>query len=143
MDSLKLFLQAKYRLLALNLEDPRIAEWLQISLRVMHKMNEYTIAMNIQLIVLLISTKEMVFRKLWQNPSTSYSSLTENEEHFWRTTKDFLEQNGIKYLDPLPALQEQLMAGIQPYPVSNDGHPNKHGHRAIAKLVAAYLWSVH
>jgi hypothetical protein len=128
-----------YRLSALNLEDLRIAEGLQISFRVMQKMNEYAIARNIRLLVVLIPTKEMVFSELWQNPSMSYSSLKEHEERFCRTTKDFFEQNGIEYLDALPALQGQLAVGIQPYQVSHDGHPNKHGHRAIAKLIAAYL----
>jgi hypothetical protein len=130
---------SEYRLSALNLEDPRIAEGLEISLKVMQKMNKYAVARNIRLLVVLIPTKETVFRNLWQSPSRSYSNLTENEERFWRATKDFLEQNGIEYLDSWSVLQEQLAAGIQPYQVSDDGHPNKHGHRAIAKLVAAYL----
>jgi hypothetical protein len=130
---------SEYRLSALNLADSRIAEGLQISLRVMQKMHEDAIARNIRFLVVLIPTKETVFRNLGQNPSRSYSSLTENEERFWRTTKAFFAQNGIEYLDALPTLQEQLGAGIQPYPVSPDGHPNEHGHRAIAQLVAAYL----
>jgi SGNH hydrolase-like domain, acetyltransferase AlgX len=130
---------SEYRLAALKLADPRIAEGLQISLRVMQKMHEEAIARNRRFLVVLIPTKETVFRKLWPNPSMSYRSLTEHEERLWRTTKALLEQNGIEYLDALPALQEQLVAGIQPYPVSNDGHPNQHGHRAIAQLVAASL----
>jgi hypothetical protein len=135
----KTIFTSENRLLALNLEDPRIAEGLQISFRVMQKMNEYAVARNIRLLVVLIPTKETVFRKLWQSPSRSYSTLTEIEERFWRTTKDFFEQNGIEYLDSLSVLQGQFAAGIQPYQVSSDGHPNKQGHRAIAKLVAAYL----
>jgi hypothetical protein len=99
----------------LNLEDPRIAEGLEISLKVMQKMNKYAVARNIRLLVVLIPTKETVFRNLWQSPSRSYSNLTENEERFWRATKDFLEQNGIEYLDSWSVLQEQLAAGIQPY----------------------------
>jgi hypothetical protein len=42
-----------YHLSALNLEDLRIAEGLQISFRVMQKMNEYAIARNIRLLVVL------------------------------------------------------------------------------------------
>ncbi len=48
-------------------------------------------------------------------------------------------RRGIEYVDALPALRKQLAAGVQPYPVSQDGHPNRHGHQAIAKLVAAHL----
>lgn len=132
---------SEYRLSALDLGDPRIAEGLQISLRAIHRMHELAAARNIRFLVVLMPTKETVFRKLWRNPAMSYRSLTENEERFWKITKDFLEQNGIEYLDSLPALREQLVTGIQPYQVSHDGHPNEHGHRAIGKLVAAYLES--
>ncbi len=135
----KTIFTSEYRLSVLDLGDPRIAEGLQISLRAIQRMHELAAASNIRLLVVLIPTKEEVFRQLWQNPSMSYRSLTENEERFWSITKDFLEHNGIEYLDSLPVLREQLATGIQPYEVSQDGHPNKHGHKAIAKLVAAYI----
>ncbi len=130
---------SEYRLSALNLGDPRIAEGLEISLRALQRMNEFAAARNIWFLVVLIPTKEAVFRQLWQNPSMSYRSLTENEKRVWTITKDFLEYNGIEYLDALPVLQGQLATGIQPYQVSHDGHPNEHGHKDIAKLVAARL----
>ena len=132
---------SEYRLSALDLGDPRIAEGLQISLRAIQRMHEFADTRNIRFFVVLIPTKEAVFCQLWQNPSLSFRSLTENEERVWRITKDFLEHNGIEYLDSLPALREQLATGIQPYQVSHDGHPNEHGHKAIAKLVAARLES--
>jgi len=132
---------SEYRLSALNLGDPRIAEGLQISLRAIHRMHELAATRNIRFLVVLVPTKETVFRGLWQHPSMSYLSLTENEERAWRITKDFLEYNSIEYLDALPVLQEQLATGIQPYQVSSDGHPNEHGHKAIAKFVAAHLES--
>lgn len=132
---------SEYRLSALDLGDPRIAEGLQISLRAIQRMHGFAAARNIRFLVVLIPTKEAVFRQLWQNPSISYRSLIENEERVWRITRDFLEHNGIEYLDSLPVLREQLATGIQPYQISHDGHPNKHGHKAIAKLVAAHLES--
>jgi hypothetical protein len=135
----KTIFRSEYRLSVLDLGDPRIAEGLRISLRAMQRMHELGAASNIRFVVVLIPTKETVFRKLWRSPSMSYRRLTENEERFWRTTRDFLEQNGIEYLDTLPVLREQLATGIQPYHFSPDGHPNEHGHRAIAKLVATYL----
>jgi GDSL-like Lipase/Acylhydrolase family len=140
---LKTVFTSAYRLVALSLDDPRIAEGLQISLRAMQAMQEKALARKIRLLVLLIPTKETVFRQLEQNPPESYRRLTEYEEYVWRAIKDFLERHSIDYLDALPALQAQLTAGMQPYPVSNDGHPNKHGHRAIAQLVNAYLGRGH
>jgi len=135
----KTIFTSEYRLSAIDLGDPRTAEGLQISLRALQRMHEYAAARNVLFLVVLIPTKETVFCKLWQAPSIMYRSLIENEERVWRTTKDFLEHNGIEYLDVLPALQEQLATGIQPYQVSQDGHPNEHGHTAIAKFVAAHL----
>lgn len=135
----KTIFTSEYRLAALDLDDPRIAEGLQISLRAIKRMHELATARDIRFLVVLVPTKETVFRGHWQNPSTSYHRLTEHEARFWAITKDVLARNGIEYLDALPALQAQLAAGIQPYQVSQDGHPNRHGHQAIAKLVAAHL----
>ena len=138
----KTIFTSEYRLSALDLGDPRIAEGLQIALRAIQRMHGFAAARNIGFLVVLIPTKEAVFRQLWQNPSMNYRRLTEHEEHVWRIIKDFLEHNGIEYLDALPVLREQFATGIQPYRVSHDGHPNEHGHQAIAKLVAVHLESL-
>lgn len=134
---------SEYRFSALNLNDPRIAEGHKIALRAIQRMNEHASEGNIRFIVVLIPTKELVFQKLWSNPSPTYRNLTENEVVFWKITKDFLERNGIVYIDTLSVLREQLAFGIQPYQVSSDGHPNEHGHRCIANLIAAYLKQPH
>jgi len=130
---------SEYRLTALDLGDPRILEGLRISLDAMQSMHRRAVGRNIRFLVVLIPTKEMVFRDLWQSPSASYRSLTENEERLWKLMKAFLEDHGIEYVDALPVLRDQLAASVQPYPVSHDGHPNESGHKAIARLVASRL----
>jgi hypothetical protein len=137
----KTIFTSELRLSALDLSDPRIAEGLQISLRAIKRMHELAATRNIRFLVLLVPTKETVFRKFWQHPSMSYRRLTENEERFWKITKDFLEDSGIEYLDTLSVLREQLAMGIQPYQVTRDGHPNEHGYNAIAQSVATHLGS--
>lgn len=132
---------SEYRLSALDLQDPRIAEGLQISLSAIRAMHELAAARNIRFLIVVIPTKETVFHELWQTPSASYRKLIENEEHFRKITREFFERAGIEHLDSLPALQEQLAAGIQPFFVSQDGHLNERGQQAIAKLVAAHLKS--
>jgi lysophospholipase L1-like esterase len=57
----------------------------------------------------------------------------------WETSRRFLQQNDIKYIDVLPALQKQLEKGPQPYLISDDGHPNKYGYQAIAEAVFGFL----
>jgi hypothetical protein len=136
---LKTVFTSEYRLAALDLEDRRIAEGLRISWRAMLKMHELATARKIRFIVVLIPSKEAVFSEVWQDPPKDYRQLTVEEARVWSSTKSFLERQGIEYLDSLPALREQLARGLQNYPVSHDGHPNAHGHQAIAKLVAAHL----
>jgi hypothetical protein len=131
---------SEYRFSALNLKDPRISEGHKIALRAIQRMTERAAHGNIRFIVVLIPTKELVFQELWSDPSPTYRNLTENEVVFWKITKDSLERNSIEYVDALPALREQLAFGVQPYQVSHDGHPNEHGHAAIANLIATYLY---
>lgn len=61
-DKLKTIFTSEYRLSALDLNDVRIAEGHQIALRVIKRMNESATSGNIQYIVALIPTKELVFR---------------------------------------------------------------------------------
>jgi len=96
-------------------------------------------AINISFLVLLIPTKELVFKAVLFNkhePLTQvYKNLLENEELMWEQTKTFLLAHNISFVDALPALRESLRPGQQPYRMSWDGHPNEIGHRAIAALV--------
>lgn len=130
---------SEYRIAALNLDDPRITEGLRIALRAIKAMQERAIAQHVRFIVIMIPTKEAVFGQRWKNPSESFLKLAGYEERAWKTIEEFLDQNGIEHLDALPALREQLTRGIQPYLASSDGHPNRHGHAALANLVATYL----
>ena len=102
-------------------------------------MNDLAVGRGIRFIVLLIPTKELVFGRMWDKASPAYRELIENEMVLWEHTKQAFETSDIEYVDALPALRRQLTGGAQPYQVSHDGHPNQYGHRAIAKLVAAYL----
>lgn len=138
-DQFKTVFTPEYRLSAMNLHDPRIAEGQQISLRALRRMNELAAEGGIRFIVALIPTKELVFKELWKTPSGSFRSVTGNEDHLWKTAKHFFEENEIEYVDVLPALRHLLAEGIQPYPVSHDGHPNEHAHLAIAKAIHAQI----
>ena len=139
----KTIFTSEYHLAGLNLEDPRIAEGHQISLRAIGRMAELAAERKIRFIVALIPTKELVFKELWSTPSESFSTLTDNEGRFLKITKHFFEEKGIEYVDVLPALRTQLAEGIQPYHASSDGHINEHGHLAIAKLMHAQIQKEH
>lgn len=126
---------SEYRLAALDLEDSRITEGYRISLESIKRMNNLAVKQKKQFVVVLIPTKELVFKELVQNPTQNYRVLIRNEELLWKTTKEFLIMHDIDFVDALPTLQDQLNRGIQPYQVSHDGHPNEYGHQAIARLL--------
>ena len=132
-----------YRLCALNLRDIRIREGLRISLEAIKLIQEKAKTLNIEFIVLLIPTKELVFKDIVynnsDNTSLAYKTLIENEEIFWRQARDFLKKEGIYFIDALFALRECLSNNLQPYPASLNGHPSAIGHRAIAKAVLSEL----
>jgi len=139
-DNIKTILTPKYRLCAVNLNDPRIAEGHRVSLEAIRLMKERALKVNIEFMVLLIPTKEMVFKNvvyedLADDIPEVYKTIIENEELLWGKTKIFLNNKRVDFIDALPILRECVRNGIQPYKLSWDGHLNAIGHRAIAELV--------
>ncbi len=134
-----------HRCCALDLNDVRILEGHRLSLEAIRLMSEKTRMANIDFIVLLIPTKELVFKNVMYETQQSipheYKTLIDNEELLWRRTKAYLENQGIGYIDSLPVLRGCLCNGAQPYMITKDGHPNPIGHRAIAELVLSTLRS--
>jgi hypothetical protein len=134
-----------YRLVALDLEDPRIREGLRISLRAIGRMRQQATALGTGFLILMLPTKERVFHDFVPEPSPALRRLIENEEQLWSEVKLSLDRQGIDHLDLLPVLRAELDAGRQPYPASRDGHPTASGHEAIAGAVAEVLekWTDH
>jgi lysophospholipase L1-like esterase len=126
---------SEYRLSALDLEDSRIAEGFRISLEAINRMSKLAEQQKKQFVIVLIPTKELVFKELVQDPTPNYRALIRNEEQLWKITREFLVMHDIDFVDARPSLQDQLNRGIQPYKKNHDGHPNKYGHQAIAKLL--------
>lgn len=136
-------LTPNYRLLALNLNDPRLQEGLRISLEAIKKQKEKTEKNGAEFYVLLIPTKELVFRDLYFGSFASvprnYSWLIECETKFRKTARNFFNQNSINYIDSLPALKKALQKGKNPYKQISDGHPNSIGQKVIAEVVFSEL----
>ena len=130
---------SEYRLNALDLDDVRIAEGLAIALRAIDRMGERAAARKIRFLVVVIPTKEAVFSDRWASPTPAFERLADHERRAMALVEAHLQERGIEFLDASAALRASLAAGAQPYPVSQDGHPNAIGHRAIAEAVAARL----
>lgn len=114
-----------------------------MSLKAIEKIRDITRERSIQFKVVLIPTKELVFKELVISNRTEvpddYMQLINNEEEMWKRTKDFLEERSIEYIDCLPALRQCFEKGKQPYQISSDGHPNAMGHQAIAEKVLSTI----
>jgi hypothetical protein len=138
--NIRTILTPTYRLSVLNLDDMRISEGLAICLKSIKLMHDKLAREEIEFYVLFIPTKELVFSGLANHiNSSNYAKLIANEKMMWENTRRFLQQNDIKYIDSLQFLQKQLEEGRQPYPIYDDGHPNKHGQQAIAEAVFGFL----
>jgi len=130
----------EYRLTALDLDDVRISEGGRVILAALDEMQKRAAAMGIRFIVLEIPTKELVFFPDVGAPTLNYERLVQQEMRFRDRLHHHLGATGIESIDALPALRAALSAGPSPYQATSDGHPNEHGHRAIARLLATRLF---
>jgi lysophospholipase L1-like esterase len=132
-----------YRRIAMNLDDIRIEEGLDISLQAIKRMSEMSQSNSIHCLILLIPTKERVFYELYpeynMKPSESMSWLIKEEEQIRSRTMSFLEENHISYIDLLPILRNCFKSGQQPYFMDSDGHFNATGQAAVAEAVCQYI----
>ncbi|UCG16051.1 MAG: SGNH/GDSL hydrolase family protein [Phycisphaerales bacterium] len=142
-DGTRTVLTPAYRMAALNLSDPRIREGHQVSLRTFSRKQDRASRAGAEFVVLLIPTKELAFKDAVERglsgiPST-YVELIRFEERMWEDTKGYLDQQGIVYVDALPALRACVSGDSPAYPMSTDGHPTAAGHRAIAESLSREL----
>jgi hypothetical protein len=144
-DGLRTIFTPDYRALALDLDDPRIAEGYRIALAALRELRDRAAAHGARFLVVFIPTKEYVFREVCDDAPASYRGLTAREASFWARVAAELDAAGVAHADATPALRALLARNVQPYQVTRDGHPNECGQAAIAELVAARLaaWTGH
>jgi lysophospholipase L1-like esterase len=128
---------------AMDLDDPRIEEGLRISHQSLLEMNHAAQSHAIELVVLLIPTKERVFYEFYpaynRVASESMSRLVKQEDEMRRRTLGFLGEQKIAYIDLLPRIQNCLAKSEQPYFKDSDNHFNAIGNEVVAKAVDEYL----
>ncbi|MCG8590398.1 MAG: hypothetical protein MJE66_14005 [Proteobacteria bacterium] len=130
------------RLAALDLEDPRVAEGLRVSLDALARMHAAA-PEGTRVCVVFIPTKELVYAERVAKASgpvpDSYRRLLAQEREVWRRTGQALDEAGVAWVDTLPALRADLARGVNPYLMDWNGHPNVAGNLAIARAVVAGL----
>ncbi len=128
-----------YRLLALDLEEPRIVEGLRLTQEMLLLIQERTEAADVRLVVLLIPTKETVYAEAVAGQpdpmAESYTRLVQMEEQARTGIIQFCETHHIAYVDGLPPLREAISGREQVYPAYDDGHPVGAGYALLAEAV--------
>ncbi|HVY56001.1 MAG TPA: hypothetical protein VHC46_09625, partial [Thermodesulfobacteriota bacterium] len=131
------------RLKGLDLSRPEVREGLDLSLAFLDRMNELALRNGIELIVVIIPTKESVFaRYIEGNKSLPASDkidyLLRNEREADSEIRKYFDEHGIRYVDALGPLSEGA-GKEQIYPNNFGGHENGNGYRIIAGAVKKYL----
>jgi lysophospholipase L1-like esterase len=92
--------------------------------------------------VVLIPTKERVYAKLLNgagsvNNNSKLADARRQEDAVREVIVRFLREEGIEFVDTLPALEEGAIER-DIYPLT-DPHPNRAGYRVIAESINRYL----
>lgn len=140
--SLSTLFNPGYRKLVLDPTDPRIVEGERITLRSYQYIAERCKVFQCMFYVVMIPTKETAFRRRVE-PTLGHQAhlldLWKAEERARANAQEFLGREHIAAIDTLPALQEVILSGINPYPTDADGHPVEVGYKAIASSVVERL----
>jgi lysophospholipase L1-like esterase len=126
----------RYRLSALDVEEPRIQEGLRLTLVLLQMARAKAGRTGTKLVLLLIPTKERVyaaaFPGLAAHVSGAYPVLVEKEEIVFRSLVQQSAELGLPLVDTTASLADGVRAGGALYPKTEDGHPVALGYAAIA-----------
>jgi hypothetical protein len=133
----------KSMLTRLDQQNPDIREGMRITFELMTEMNRLCRQKNVQFLVVVIPTKEMVFSDYLEHNSRLplsdvFDNLIADERLARQQTFKFLTDSGIPYVDSLPALKGSVEHELYARTAA-DMHPSKNGYAVIAKVVSEVL----
>ena len=125
-----------YRLVGVDPADPRVPESIRLIMASLRHIRD-RIGQTARMQVVLIPTKETVLAPWVQNPESHpvYQQVLAGEAAAMSEIRAQLEADEIPAVSVLDALRAAVTAGNFPYRNNDDGHPNKHGNRAMAEAV--------
>jgi hypothetical protein len=127
----------------LDQQSAGVREGMRITFKLLQEMNTTCLQSNIQFIVTVIPTKEMVFSEyLEHKPKLHLGDIIDRVIRNERIAREAMfkvfDESSICYVDTLPALKQAV--GQELYArTATDMHPNKNGYRIIAEAVAQKL----
>ncbi|MFC2163289.1 hypothetical protein ACFLRF_06365 [Candidatus Altiarchaeota archaeon] len=138
-------LKPGYRILGLDLNDPRIREGLRLNLAGMGSLHDLALGEGSVFHVVILPSKEYVYyHSMLSGDGVSgvYADLVRDEESVIRITREFLRSEGISYIDLTASFNESMSKGTSPY-FQWDGHINGQGHNIISKQVSKMIGADH
>lgn len=100
---------SRYRLLGVDIGDPRIAEGLRVSLAAIEAIKQRCEAAGVRYVVVLIPTKQSVFENVAASPVPSFTNILTNEASIRETTHALLEARSVEYFDALEPLRAAII----------------------------------
>lgn len=127
-------LTTAYRLTALDLDDPRLAEGLRITCEVLPRIKARAEAGGAKVLVLIIPTKESVFAgaSAGKRLDPVYERLVRMEAGARAAVEARCASAQVECVDTLPALVEAVRRGEEVYSASTESHPKGKGYGVIA-----------
>lgn len=130
------FLPPRALALRIDIQDPRIVEGYRILKATFSEMHKHIEAAGAKLVVLLIPTKQMVYRELiaeQRGPGSEILLQAIADEAQWtRQLEEFFAGLEVPTVNSTELISRALMDKRKPYPVSEDGHPNGIGYAQMA-----------
>jgi hypothetical protein len=120
----------------MNNRDVRVRLGVEIVKRALKSIAEQTRAEGVELLVVLLPTKDTVF---WPHTNLKESVLSELVANEARIKEELIGDLNSQRIDVVDATDPLREAPRQPYFETADSHPNALGHRVIANVVAARL----
>lgn len=139
-DATRTVFSTGYRFPALDLNNPQILEGLRITKKMLKQIQIQTDEADVELIILLIPTKELVYLDVMQaaygqNLDETYINLVSMEEKTRSEIMGFCQSQNIDCIDSLPALRQAIFNNKQIYPTGLDDHPVANGYFVLASTV--------
>ena len=127
------------RLLALDLTRRGVQEGLRITKQSFDEMRDATARLGIQLLVVLIPTKERVYcdylKQSKDATPATYLRLCAAEDEVKQDLVGYLSSSGIYFVDVTEPLRQQVSKHIPLYPTDGDAHPTASGYGVIARSI--------
>jgi hypothetical protein len=133
------YLNPRYRLYGVNLDEPRVAFGLEVTKSVLARMAEATRAAGARLVVILLPSKEYVYCGILpHNDSPTWSKLCSHEARIESELLHHLDALGVAHASALTDLRSAAASGREIYP-SCDTHPNSEAMALFADRVRRVL----